>query len=187
MVEGEDIACCSGKAPPEAKKVTICCDRLGDGVGMPPEAACSCTLTEFPRKLLKLGPRPFSAANTALTAWTIAGSRVGSWRLAATTGVETIENVWGAEFAAEASNKGPADDSACRRFSDHEFSPSKLAAKLLLVRRVVIVEAGTTNKNQGTNWHANSKLLKQHFAKNCKQATAYVSHEVPLLAALGRP
>ena len=27
-------------------------------------------------------------------------------------------------------------------------------------------------KNQSTKWHANSKLLQQHFAKNCKQATA---------------
>ena len=42
-------------------------------------------------------------------------------------------------------------------------------------------------KNQSTNWHANSKLLQQHFAKNCKQATAYISHEVPLLEASGHP
>ena len=27
----------------------------------------------------------------------------------------------------------------------------------------------------------NSKLFQRHFAKNCKQATAYTSHEVPLL------
>ena len=42
-------------------------------------------------------------------------------------------------------------------------------------------------KNQSTNWHANSKLLQQHFAKNCKQATAYISHKVPPLEASGHP
>ena len=48
-------------------------------------------------------------------------------------------------------------------------------------------EGGRDGKNQRTNWHANSKLLQQHFAKNCKQATAYISHEVPLLEASGHP
>ena len=48
-------------------------------------------------------------------------------------------------------------------------------------------EGGRDGKNQSTNWHANSKLLQQHFAKNCKQATAYISHEVPLLEASGHP
>ena len=42
-------------------------------------------------------------------------------------------------------------------------------------------------KNQSTKWHANSKLLQQHFAKNCKQATAYISHKVPLREASGHP
>ena len=46
-------------------------------------------------------------------------------------------------------------------------------------------EGGRDGKNQSTNWHANSKLLQQHFAKNCK--TAYISHEVPLLEASGHP
>ena len=46
-------------------------------------------------------------------------------------------------------------------------------------------EGGRDGKNQSTNWQANSKQLKQHFAKNCKQATAYISHEVPLLATSG--
>ena len=46
-------------------------------------------------------------------------------------------------------------------------------------------EGGTDGKNQSTNWHANSKLLQEHFAKNCKQATVYISHEVPLLEASG--
>ena len=46
---------------------------------------------------------------------------------------------------------------------------------------------GGMGKNQSTKWHANSKLLQQHFAKNCKQATAYISHEVPLLEASGHP
>ena len=59
VAEGEDIACCSGKAPPEAKKVAVCCDKLGDGAGTPPEAACSSTLTECPRKLLELELEPF--------------------------------------------------------------------------------------------------------------------------------
>ena len=47
VTEGEDIGCCSGKAPPEAKKVTVCCDKLGDEVGTPPEAAWSSTLPEL--------------------------------------------------------------------------------------------------------------------------------------------
>ena len=48
-------------------------------------------------------------------------------------------------------------------------------------------EGGRDGKNQSTNWHANSKQLQQHFAKNCKQATAYISHKVPLLEASGHP
>ena len=48
-------------------------------------------------------------------------------------------------------------------------------------------EGGRDGKNQSTNWHANTKQLQQHFAKNCKQATAYVSREVPLLQASGHP
>ena len=31
------------------------------------------------------------------------------------------------------------------------------------------------------------ELLQQHFAKNCKQATAYTCHEVLLLETLGHP
>ena len=46
---------------------------------------------------------------------------------------------------------------------------------------------GGLGKNQSTKWHTNSKLLQQLFAKNCKQATAYISHEEPLLEALGHP
>ena len=116
---------------------------------------------------------------------TIAAIRAGSCTPAATTGAETVEDVCGAEFAAESSDEGP-DDSACKKVSDDEFFPSKLAAKLLLVQGAVIVQAETASKqNQSTNWHANSKLLQQHFAKNCKQATAYISHEVPLLEASG--
>ena len=180
MAEGEDIVCCCGKAAPEARKVAVCCDKLGDGAGPPPKAACGSTLSEFPSRLLELEPGPFSAANEAFTVSTIAAIRAGSWTPAATTGAETVEEVCGAEFAAEASNEGP-DDSACKRVSDDECSPSKRAAKLLLVRRVVIVQA------KSTNWHANSKQLQQHFAKNCKQATVYISHEVPLLEASGHP
>ena len=48
-------------------------------------------------------------------------------------------------------------------------------------------ERGRDWKNQGTNWHVNRELLQQHFVKNCKQATAYVSHEVPLLDESGHP
>ena len=46
---------------------------------------------------------------------------------------------------------------------------------------------GGMGKNQSTKWHANSKLLQQHFAKNSKQATVYISHKVPLLEAMGHP
>ena len=31
VVEGADIACCCGKVPPEAKKVAVYWDKLGDG------------------------------------------------------------------------------------------------------------------------------------------------------------
>lgn len=47
VVEGKGIACCSRKESPEAKKVAVCRRRLGDEVGMPPEAACSSMLIEF--------------------------------------------------------------------------------------------------------------------------------------------
>ena len=78
VAEGEDIACCCGKAPPEAKKVAVCCDKLGDGAGTLPKAACGSTLSEFPSRLLELEPGPFSAANEAFTASTIAAIRAGS-------------------------------------------------------------------------------------------------------------
>ena len=42
-------------------------------------------------------------------------------------------------------------------------------------------------KNQSTKWHANSKLLQQHFVKNCKQATAYKSHEEAPARGIGPP
>ena len=40
---------------------------------------------------------------------------------------------------------------------------------------------GGVGKNQSTERHANnnSKLLQEHFAKNCKQATAYKSRGAP--------
>ena len=38
-----------------------------------------------------------------------------------------------------------------------------------------------------TKWQISNKLLRQHFAKNRKQATAYASHQVTLLGALGHP
>ena len=34
---------------------------------------------------------------------------------------------------------------------------------------------GGKGKNQSTKWYTNSKLLQQHFAKNCKQATGYIT------------
>ena len=47
---------------------------------------------------------------------------------------------------------------------------------------------GGMGKNQSTKWHANSYLLPQHFAKNFKQASAYIiSHEMPLPEASGHP
>ena len=42
-------------------------------------------------------------------------------------------------------------------------------------------------KNQSIKRHANSKLLQQHFAKNCKQATANICHKVHLLEASTTP
>ena len=42
-------------------------------------------------------------------------------------------------------------------------------------------------KKHSTKWQASNKLLLQHFAKSCKQATVYTSHKVPLLEALGHP
>ena len=46
---------------------------------------------------------------------------------------------------------------------------------------------GGMGKNQSTKRHANSKLLQQHFTKNCKQATANICHKVPLLEASATP
>ena len=42
-----------------------------------------------------------------------------------------------------------------------------------------------TRGREGKKWHANSKPLQQHFAKNYKQATVYIRHKVPLLEASG--
>ena len=127
---------------------------------------------EFPCNLLELEPGPFSAANEAFTASTIAAIRAGSWTPAATTGAETVEDVCGAEFAAEASDKGP-NDSACKSVSDDEFSPSKLAAKLLLVRRAVIVQAETASKQKPKHKLARKQqaiattLCEELQASNC--------------------
>ena len=73
--------------------------------------------------MLELEPGPFSAANEAFTASTIATIRVRSWTPTATSGAETVEDVCGAEFAVEAGDEGP-DDSACKRVPDDEFSPT---------------------------------------------------------------
>ena len=49
-------------------------------------------------------------------------------------------------------------------------------------------EAGRDGKNQSTNWHASSKLLKNTLQRTAsKQATAYTNHEMSLLEALGHP
>ena len=142
-------------------------DKLGDGVGMPPKAACSSTLTEFPRKLLEVGPGPSSAAKEALTASTITVIRAGSWTPVATTGAETVEDVCGPEFAPEASDEG-TDDSACGRVSDGEFFPSKLAAKLL-VRRALIVQAETASKQ---NTKAQTGTQTASYCNNTLRRTA---------------
>ena len=42
-------------------------------------------------------------------------------------------------------------------------------------------------KKHSKKWQASNKLLLQHFAKSCKQATVYTNHKVPLLEALGHP
>ena len=43
-------------------------------------------------------------------------------------------------------------------------------------------EGGRDGKNQSTK-----QAISKHFVKNCKQATAYTSHKVPMLEALGHP
>ena len=169
VAEDDDIACCSGKASPEAKKVAVCCDKLDDGAVTPTEAACSSTLSEFPRKLLELEAGPFSAANEAFTASTISAIRAGSWTPAARTGAETVEDVCGAEFAAEASDEGP-DYSACKRVSDDEFSPSKRAAKLLLVRRAVIIQA--ENSKQAKPKHKLARKQQAIATTLCEELQA---------------
>ena len=59
VAEGEDIGCCSGKAPPKAKKVTVCRDKLGDEGGTPPETAWSSMLPELHLATLILLPYLF--------------------------------------------------------------------------------------------------------------------------------
>ena len=169
--------------PPEAKKVAVCWDKLGDGVGTRPEAACGPMLTDFPCKVPGVEPGPFSAAIEDFTALMIATIRAGSWTPAAITGLETVEGDCCTEFAAEAWDER-TDDSACSRVSDGEFSPSKLAAKLLLVGRAVIVQAETASKEKPKHRKAHKQ---QAIATTlCKeQATAYISHKVPLLEASG--
>ena len=129
-------------------------------------------LTEFPRKLLEVEPGPLSAAKEALTLSTITVIRAGSWTPAATTGAETVEDDCGTEFAAEAGNEG-TDNSACRRVSDGKFSLSKLAAKLLLVQRVVIVQSETASKQKPKHKLARKQqaivttLCEELQASNC--------------------
>lgn len=55
--DGKVIACEPGKAPPEARNVAVCWDKLGDG-GMPPEADGCASLAEFAGKLLEAEPGP---------------------------------------------------------------------------------------------------------------------------------
>ena len=174
------MACCSGKAPPEAKKVAVCWDKLGDWAGTPLEAACGSMLTEFPCKVPGVKPGPISAAKEDLTALMIATIRAGSWTPAAITGLETVGDCC-TEFAAEAGDER-TDDSACSRVSDNEFSPFNLVAKLLFVGRAVIVQAETASKEKPKHRKAHKQ---QAIATTlCKeQATAYISHKVPLLEA----
>ena len=97
--------------------------------------------------MLEVEPGLFSAAKESLTASTITAIRAGSWTPAATTGAETVEDDCGAKFATEVGDEG-TDDLVCRRVYGSEFSPSKLAAKLLLVRRAVVVQAETASKQK---------------------------------------
>ena len=144
---------------------------MGDGAGTPPEAVCGSTQTEFTRKLLGLEPGPFSAAKEALTASTIAAIRAGLRTPPATTGAETVEDYCWTEFAAEEGDEG-TDESACRRVSDGEFSPSNLAAKLL-VRRAVIEQAETVSKQKPKNKKAHKQqaiattLCEELQTSNC--------------------
>ena len=139
-------------------------------------------LTEFPRKLLEVEPGLFSAAKESLSASTITAIRAGSWTPAATTGAEIVEDDCGAEFATEAGDEG-TDDLACRRVYGREFSPSKLAAKLLLVRRAVVVQAETASKQKPK--HKMARKQQAIATTLCEELQA--SQEVPPLEALGHP
>ena len=68
-----------------------------------------------------------------------------------------------------------------------EYLPTQYLGTFFYVPRPMPQGGGRDGKSQGTKWHTNIKLLQRHFAKNCKQATAYISHEVPLLEATGHP
>ena len=48
-------------------------------------------------------------------------------------------------------------------------------------------EGGRVGKKQHKNGKQATRLKQRHFAKNCKQATMYVSHEVPPLEASRLP
>ena len=46
---------------------------------------------------------------------------------------------------------------------------------------------GELGKNTAQKWQPRQGSSKIHFAKNCRQATANTSHEVPSLKASGHP
>ena len=88
--EGKVIACCSGKTPPEAKKVTRLLKQAGQWGGNAPKADCSAMLAVLPGESREVEPEPFSAPKEALMALTNVAIRVGSWTPAAVTGAATV-------------------------------------------------------------------------------------------------
>lgn len=95
---------------------------------MLPGTVCTCCsgLAVVSRTLLEERPWLLSATKEALTASTMTTMKAGSGTPAATVGAE-IEEGHDAELPETSEGK------SCRRESDGEISPSKLAAKLLLV------------------------------------------------------
>ena len=89
-------------------------------------------------------------------------------------GGETVDGDCSAEVAAEAGNEG-TNDPARSRVSDGKFSPSRLAAKLLLVRRAVIVQAENSKQEKPKHRKARKQqqqaiattLCEELHASNC--------------------
>ena len=88
--------------------------------------------------------------------------------------METVKEDHGAEFATHGGGEG-TEDLVLTIPSGCEFLSWKPTDRLLLVGRVSS-HCLRKREKHSTKWPASNKLLGQHFAKNCKQATAYTSH-----------